>query len=116
MTHRFHASTGRLNYSPAGSSNPMIETPNAPGDPAPSSPSTAEVGASAAVAPEAAPEKLWIDELHADNLEQLFERASALRLRLNADKTRHHLVFDLLKAYSARGTELYADGILEIAA
>jgi transcription termination factor Rho len=94
----------------------MIETPNAAGEAAASSPSAAEDGAPASPMPEAIPEKLWIDELHADNMEQLLERASALRLRLNPDKTRHHLVFDLLKAYAARGTELYADGILEISA
>jgi transcription termination factor Rho len=42
------------------------------------------------------------------------DRAAALRLRINPDKTRHHLVFDLLKAYAQRGTELFADGVIEM--
>ncbi len=45
----------------------------------------------------------------------MLERAAALRLRLNAEKTRHHIVFDLLRAYAGRGTELFADGIIEMA-
>jgi transcription termination factor Rho len=57
---------------------------------------------------------LWIDELHQETLVELLERASTLRFRINPDKTRHHIVFDLLKAYAARGTALFADGILEI--
>ena len=61
------------------------------------------------------PKQLWIDELHRETLAQLIERATELRLRLNPEKTRHHIVFDLLKAYSQRGTELFADGILELA-
>jgi transcription termination factor Rho len=61
-----------------------------------------------------APTTIWIDELHQETLAQLLERAAGLRLRLNADKTRHHLVFDLLKAYAQRGTELFADGIVEM--
>ncbi|HYR57270.1 MAG TPA: transcription termination factor Rho [Chthoniobacteraceae bacterium] len=59
------------------------------------------------------PDKLWIDELHRETLLELTERAAKLHLKLNADKTRHHLVFDLLKYYAMRGTELYADGVLE---
>lgn len=60
------------------------------------------------------PAKLWVDELHQLTLGELVERANAFNLKLNADKTRHHLVFDLLRAYAMRGTELYADGIIEI--
>ncbi|HEY3901677.1 MAG TPA: transcription termination factor Rho [Chthoniobacter sp.] len=69
--------------------------------------------------PEAAPPipaQLWIDDLHRETLVELLERAATLRFRINPDKTRHHIVFDLLKAYATRGTELFADGILEIAA
>ncbi|TCO88476.1 transcription termination factor Rho [Chthoniobacter flavus] len=61
------------------------------------------------------PAQLWIDELHRETLNQLLERATALRFRINPDKTRHHIVFDLLRAYAQRGTELFADGILELA-
>jgi transcription termination factor Rho len=60
------------------------------------------------------PARLWIDELHREPLAQLIERAAALRFRINPDKTRHHIVFDLLRAYAQRGTELYADGVLEL--
>ena len=65
--------------------------------------------------PSEAPEKLWIDELHQLPLGELIERANTFHLKLNADKTRHHLVFDLLRVYASRGTELYADGIIEMA-
>ncbi len=92
------ASTDKPDSSPAGSSNAAPE----------SAPATPE--------PSPAPRQLWIDELHAEPLAQLLERATALRLRLNPDKTRHHLVFDLLKAYAQLGTELFADGIFELPA
>ncbi len=55
-----------------------------------------------------------MDELNAAPLQELLERADALHVRVNPEKTRHHIVFDLLRAYAARGTELYADGILEM--
>ena len=67
-----------------------------------------------AVLPEPPPKELWIDELHADPVHDLNQRANALGLRWNPDKTRHHLVFDLLRAYSSRGTVLFADGIIEM--
>jgi transcription termination factor Rho len=63
----------------------------------------------------ALPRQIWIDELHSEPLAQLIERANALHLRLNPDKTRHHIVFELLKAYAMRGVELFADGVLELA-
>ena len=59
------------------------------------------------------PKQLWVDELNAAPLNELLARAAAVQLRPNADKTRHHIVFDLLRAYAALGTELFADGILE---
>ncbi|MGB8170619.1 MAG: transcription termination factor Rho [Chthoniobacteraceae bacterium] len=67
----------------------------------------------AAPAPVPVPKELWIDELHRETLVELTERAAKYHIKLNADKTRHHLVFDLLKFYASRGTELYADGVLE---
>lgn len=92
----------------------MDETPNP--QPLAGAAGTVPAAVAAAEAPPApapVPEKLWIDELHRETLVELTERAAKFHLRLNADKTRHHLVFDLLKFYSARGTELYADGVLE---
>jgi transcription termination factor Rho len=74
---------------------------------------TSETSATA-VLPEPAPKELWIDELHAEPVHDLNERASALGLRWNPDKTRHHLVFDLLRTYASRGTILFADGIIEM--
>ncbi len=59
------------------------------------------------------PKQLWVDELNAAPLNELLARAATVQLRPNADKTRHHIVFDLLRAYAALGTELFADGILE---
>jgi transcription termination factor Rho len=59
------------------------------------------------------PKQLWIDELHAEPLSGLLARGEALGLRMNSDRTRHHLVFDLLKGYASRGIELFADGVFE---
>jgi transcription termination factor Rho len=60
------------------------------------------------------PSELWIEELNAEPLNGLLERADALDLRLNADKTRHQIVFELLRAYASRGTLLFADGVIEM--
>ena len=60
------------------------------------------------------PKQLWVDELNGEPLNDLVERASRLHLRPNADKTRHHIVFDILRAYASLGVELFADGILEL--
>ena len=85
-------------------------------DPATPSPEqTAATPAPAAPSEAPVPAQLWIDELHRETLAQLLERAETMRFRINPDKTRHHLVFDLLRAYAQRGTELFADGILELA-
>jgi len=85
-------------------------------DPAPSpSEQTPAAAVHAEPPPVPVPSQLWIDELHRETLAELLERAAALRFRINPDKTRHHIVFDLLKAYASRGTELFADGILEMA-
>jgi transcription termination factor Rho len=59
------------------------------------------------------PKELWIDELNAAPFHELLDRAEALNVKINPEKTRHHIVFDLLRALAARGTELYADGIVE---
>ncbi len=99
------ASTDRPTSSPAGS-GPTIAEPE--GRPPIESPRSAEAAAPLV------PAQLWIDELHEETLGQLLDRAGALRLRLNADKTRHHLVFEILKGYSSRGTELFADGVVEM--
>ena len=61
------------------------------------------------------PAELWIDELNAAPFHELMERAESLGVKINPEKTRHNIVFDLLRALSARGTELFADGIVEFA-
>src|SRR5580658_10049073 len=111
MTPLHPASTDKPSSLPESSSNasPMAD---------PTSFLPEQSPASTATSPEAPapsmPSQLWIDELHSETLAQLLERAAALRFRLNPDKTRHHIVFDLLKAYAGRGTELLVDGILEM--
>src|SRR6476619_4871377 len=60
------------------------------------------------------PAQLWIDELNAAPFHELVERAESLGVKINPDRTRHNIVFDLLRALASRGTELFADGILEI--
>ena len=67
-------------------------------------------------APVSAPKELWIDELHAETIQELMHRGNSVGVRWNADKTRHHLVFDILRAYGSRGTVLFADGIVEMSA
>ena len=99
MTPPTPASTDRPNSSPTGSEPAIAESAGSP---------------QSAAAATSFPAKLWIDELHEETLAQLLDRADALRLRLNADKTRHHLVFEILKAYAARGTEIFADGVVEM--
>ena len=65
-------------------------------------------------APVEVPAELWIDELHAETIQELMHRAQGVGVRWNADKTRHHLVVDLLRVYASRGTVLFADGIVEM--
>src|SRR5690606_24153177 len=76
-------------------------------------PATSE-GAARVAPPVEIPAQLWIDELNALPFHELLERAEALRVRINPDKTRHHLTFDLLKAYAAQGAEILAEGVLEL--
>ena len=59
------------------------------------------------------PRDFWIEELHALTHRELLARADLLRLRVNAEKSRHHLVYDLLRAYHALGFKLFAEGITE---
>jgi transcription termination factor Rho len=75
----------------------------------------ARTAAPAAHAAPAAPKELWIDELNAAPFNELLRRADEINVRINPEKTRHHIVFDLLRAYAALGTVLYADGVLELA-
>jgi len=60
------------------------------------------------------PDEIWIEELNTAPFTELIDRAEALGIRINPDKTRHHIVFELLRLYASRGTKLLADGILEL--
>jgi transcription termination factor Rho len=60
------------------------------------------------------PTTLWIDELHSETLGELIVRTNALNLRRSPEKTRHHLVLDIVKAYASRGVEILVDGIVEM--
>ncbi len=81
--------------------------------PALEEPGTAAAPVSQEVPPELKPRDLWIEELHALSLRELLERAELLRLRVNVEKNRHFLVFDLLRAYHALGFKLLAEGVTE---
>ena len=76
---------------------------------------SAGAATSAAPAQPRATKELWIDELNAATYNELLQRAEDLSVRVNPEKTRHHIVFDLLRAYASLGTVLYADGVLELA-
>ena len=60
------------------------------------------------------PKQIWIGELHAEPLAALLARGKAMHLRLDADRTRHQIVFELLKAYAFFGCEIFVDGVLEL--
>ena len=65
------------------------------------------------IPPELKPRDFWVEELHALNQRELIERAESLRLRVSAEKSRHHLVCDILRAYHALGFTLLAEGVTE---
>lgn len=70
--------------------------------------------ATAAIEPAPLPARLHLDELHAMSHVALVQRIEDLRLRVNTDRSRHHLILDLLKFYGTHGVELHAEGVLEI--
>jgi transcription termination factor Rho len=91
----------------------MDDIPNPPSSELEGSNPQNPTAPTAVTEPPAVPEKLWIDELHRETLVELTARAASFHLKLGVDRTRHHLVVDLLKTCFSRGTELYADGVLE---
>jgi transcription termination factor Rho len=76
---------------------------------------TTTEGATTVAPPPNVPKQLWIDELNAAPYNELLDRAEALSVRVNPEKTRHHIVFDLLRAYAALGSTLLVDGVIEFA-
>lgn len=59
------------------------------------------------------PSRVTVDELHKLSVAELALRFQAIGLRANPERTRHQLVFDLLKAYTSRGVEVFAEGVLD---
>lgn len=66
-----------------------------------------------AAEPLVVPPEVCMDELNALVFNDLLRRAESIGVRINPDKTRHQIVFDLLRAYSALGSTLFADGVIE---
>ncbi len=62
------------------------------------------------------PGRLHLDELHAMTYAELLDRAESLRMRVTPDRSRHHLILDLMKYHASRGGELVAEGVLELTA
>ena len=60
------------------------------------------------------PARLHLNELHRMSHMALLERCDELRLRVNPDRSRHHIILDLLKFYASRGVELEAEGVVEV--
>jgi len=56
---------------------------------------------------------LELDQLHRLTHIELLELTRQLNLRASHERTRHQLIFDLLKAYNTRGIKLIAEGMLE---
>jgi transcription termination factor Rho len=63
--------------------------------------------------PELRPRDLWIEELHSLSHLQLLQRAESLRIRVSAERSRHHLVCDILRACHSLGFKLLAEGVTE---
>lgn len=62
------------------------------------------------------PTWVHVSELQALSHAALVERAEGFRLKVNPDRSSHHLILDLLKYYGNRGVELRAEGVVEITA
>ena len=61
-------------------------------------------------------ERLDIGDLHTAPMDGLCKIARESNLRHTPDRSRHQLVFDILKFKSAKGVPVFADGILEMSA
>ena len=57
---------------------------------------------------------LELDRLHSLNHTLLLDLTREFGLRVSHERTRHQLVFDLLKAYGTRGTKILAEGMVEL--
>jgi transcription termination factor Rho len=57
---------------------------------------------------------LELYKLHQLSHPVLLELSRQFNIRVSHERTRHQLIFDLLKAYSSRGVQLIGEGMLEI--
>ena len=57
---------------------------------------------------------LELSRLHQLSHPVLLELTRQFNLRVSHERTRHQLIFDLLKAYSTRGVQVIGEGMLEI--
>jgi transcription termination factor Rho len=62
------------------------------------------------------PKELWIEELNVLSFNDLLNRAEATGVKINPEKTRHHIVYDTMRASAQLGATIFADGVLELSA
>ncbi|MEA3188149.1 MAG: transcription termination factor Rho [Chthoniobacter sp.] len=74
-----------------------------------------EPSAGAAVVIIENPRPLHVADLHAESWARLLERSRELQMRVNPDRARHQIIFDLLRHYAAGGTVVLGKGIVDIA-
>ena len=103
---------------PPGSSTPA-SSPASRADALPNAPGNAGADAlpddqGTLPSPERPPTKLDVDELHELSSQELASYAQRLGIRFHADKSRHHLVFEISRFCAERGTELTATAIVDV--
>ncbi|HRQ90813.1 MAG TPA: transcription termination factor Rho [Bacteroidia bacterium] len=74
---------------------------------------TAESESRVEETPVAVPETLDINEFQSQSLAALHELAQGLGLRVAGIRSKHHLVFEILRFYGSRGTVMEAEGVLD---
>jgi transcription termination factor Rho len=55
-----------------------------------------------------------MDELHKLPIGELFAMSESMGLRLNPEKTRHHVVFEICKTHILQGDTVLVDGVLDL--
>jgi transcription termination factor Rho len=87
---------------------PPVDSPESPESP--DSPDSPDVPDNPSVS---VPEALDINEFQRRSLAGLHEIAQEIGLRVAGVRSKHHLVFEILKFYAQRGTVLTAEGFLD---
>jgi transcription termination factor Rho len=60
------------------------------------------------------PARVTVQEYHRKPMAELAQLALDYQLRINPDRTRHHVILDLMKLFASKGVVVTADGILEV--